>query len=350
MPFNLSDVLNNIKVKDSEDKVNLNNGKLIKVSDLTNDLKLIDTGIEDNANNKLQNYPNVNFPRNTPCYICGPKGSGKTYLLAGLMQYITINNYANRIFYVYAENVDTTITRAVKKDILYNIPKELCLIVLMKYLRKKTKFLCCHKFITSWTKHQENILIDTHTNTIDLVNNTTLYWDNLLNELVKLKHLDNFTDFLGYCNNTVNKYKNNETILTIGQMSTNQVFKYNVGRFDINDYDVIVMDDIAQFGDIWGKSRLRTDGLYKYFTITRQNQTTFYLAGQALKQLPKMLREQLGCVVILYGTDLDDLVNNSGYRFSKKMIKDVMYRFEGFKLHDGVLYNYNTNELEYFKN
>lgn len=344
MSFDLSTVLSKLKIPGD-----CCNGGHIRVCDLTRNLRLQDTGIDNSANMKLQNYPNTNFPRNTPCYICGPKGSGKTYLIAGLMQYVMQNRYANRVFYVYAENVDTTITRAVDKNILFNIPKDLCRIVLMKFLRKKTKFLCCSRFAASY--NALGIAADGDVDTIEIVNSTNVYWDNLLAELVKLKNLKTISEFVGYCTRVVEKYANNDTILVVGSIGTGQTFNYNVGKFTVDDYDVIIMDDIAQFGDCWGRNRVSMDGLYKYFTITRQNQTTFYLAGQALKQLPKMLREQLGALVVLFGTDLEDLVGSSaGFRIPKRLLADIREKFITFKVHDGFLFNYNTNVLEYFKN
>lgn len=347
--FDLSAVLRRTRVPDNQATVKTDVPKrgFVRVSDLTRGLQLANTGVDDSANLKLQNYPNTNFPRNTPCYICGPKGCGKTYLLAGVLQYVTDRNYATRVFYVYSENVDTTITRAVERTMLYNVPKALCVTVLAKYLSKKTKFMCCDRFLQSWEHLGLNACEDDFIT--DIANNTSVYWDNMLNEYVKLKHLDRATEFVDYCRRVSEKYTESDTVLMIGQASTSQMFSFNVGRMSRDDYDVIVMDDIAQFGDIWGQTRMHAAGLYKYFTITRQNQTTFYLAGQAPKQLPKMLREQLGAVVLLKGVDLDDLDASSGYRITKAQRTELKNKFATMMMHDGALINYNTGEIEYFK-
>ena len=63
-----------------------------KASDLTKQLVLVDTGVDDSKKFDLQNFGNTNFPRNTPVYINGPKGSGKTYLLSAVLQYVFKQN------------------------------------------------------------------------------------------------------------------------------------------------------------------------------------------------------------------------------------------------------------------
>ena len=108
-----------------------------KASDLTKQLVLVDTGVDDSKKFDLQNFGNTNFPRNTPVYINGPKGSGKTYLLSAVLQYVFKHNLCRRMFYIYAENVDTTISRAVPKDKIYQIPKAIALGLMIKYLSKK---------------------------------------------------------------------------------------------------------------------------------------------------------------------------------------------------------------------
>ena len=62
--------------------------RITKASDLTKQLVLADTGVDDSKKFDLQNFGTTNFPRNTPVYINGPKGSGKTYLLSAVLQYV----------------------------------------------------------------------------------------------------------------------------------------------------------------------------------------------------------------------------------------------------------------------
>ena len=307
--------------------------KTTKASDLTKQLVLVDTGVDDSKKFDLQNFGNTNFPRNTPVYINGPKGSGKTYLLSAVLQYVFKQNLCRRMFYIYAENVDTTISRAVPKDKMYQIPKAIALGLMIKYLSKKTRLCSCSRFVTSYLHFDGKNAFGTLT--LDELMATNVYWDNMLDKLSKRKKILGASEMYEYCKKVVKKYST-DTIIRIGTV------EYNVGNITDNDYDISVIDDIAQFYELWGNTR-NTSPLYKYFTITRQNMTTFYLAGQELGQLPKMFREQLGAVVLMYGTDVDDL---GKYRFNKRMREDIEEKFATMSNHEGVLYNYNTRTLE----
>ena len=304
-----------------------------KASDLTKQLVLVDTGVDDSKKFDLQNFGNTNFPRNTPVYINGPKGSGKTYLLSAVLQYVFKQNLCRRMFYIYAENVDTTISRAVPKDKMYQIPKAIALGLMIKYLSKKTRLCSCSRFVTSYLHFDGKSIFGTLT--LDELMGTNVYWDNMLDELSKRKKIFGASEMYEYCKKVVKKYST-DTIIRMGTA------EYNVGNITDNDYDIFVIDDIAQFYELWGNTRDKSP-LYKYFTITRQNMTTFYLAGQELGQLPKMFREQLGGIVLMYGTDIDDL---SKYRFNKRMREDLEEKFATMSNHEGVLYNYNTRTLE----
>lgn len=304
-----------------------------KASDLTKQLVLVDTGVDDSKKFDLQNFGNTNFPRNTPVYINGPKGSGKTYLLSAVLQYVFKHDLCRRMFYIYAENVDTTISRAVPKDKMYQIPKTIALGLMIKYLSKKTRLCSCSRFVTSYLHFDGKSTFGTLT--LDELMGTNVYWDNMLDELSKRKKIFGASEMYEYCKKVVKKYST-DTIIRIGTV------EYNVGNITDNDYDIFVIDDIAQFYDLWGNTRNKSP-LYKYFTITRQNMTTFYLAGQELGQLPKMFREQLGGIVLMYGTDIEDL---SKYRFNKRMREDLEEKFATMSNHEGVLYNYNTRTLE----
>lgn len=304
-----------------------------KASDLTKQLVLVDTGVDDSKKFDLQNFGNTNFPRNTPVYINGPKGSGKTYLLSAVLQYVFKHDLCRRMFYIYAENVDTTISRAVPKDKIYQIPKAIALGIMIKYLSKKTRLCSCSRFVISYLHFDGKSTFGTLT--LDELMATNVYWDNMLDELSKRKKIFGASEMYEYCKKVVKKYST-DTIIRIGTV------EYNVGNITDNDYDIFVIDDIAQFYDLWGNTRNKSP-LYKYFTITRQNMTTFYLAGQELGQLPKMFREQLGGIVLMYGTDVDDL---SKYRFNKRMREDIEEKFATMSNHEGVLYNYNTRTLE----
>lgn len=307
--------------------------RITKASDLTKQLVLANTGVDDSQKFDLQNFGNTNFPRNTPVYINGPKGSGKTYLLSAVLQYVFKHNLCRRMFYIYAENVDTTISRAVPKDKIYQIPKAVALGIMIKYLSKKTRLCSCSRFVTSYLHFDGKNTFSTLT--LDELMATNVYWDNMLDELSKRKKILGASEMYEYCKKVVKKYST-DTIIRIGTV------EYNVGNITDNDYDIFVIDDIAQFYDLWGNTRDKSP-LYKYFTITRQNMTTFYLAGQELGQLPKMFREQLGGIVLMYGTDVDDL---SKYRFNKRMREDIEEKFATMSNHEGVLYNYNTRVLE----
>lgn len=311
-------------------------------------------------NVKLQNIGDTNFPRNTPCFICGPKGSGKTYMLSALLQYIVENELFSRIFYVYADNVDATIHSAIPKNKLYLISKDQAEPFLNKYLKKKTKYCSWLRFIKTAQSLGVGSMLGMN---LDELLETKIYWDNLIDESVKKKGFTSFDELLEYARHTVQKYQksniiklpaNNEskdTGFKIGLNVSNGsdasgLVKINVGPFGNDDFDMFVFDDIAQFFDLWGTTRNKSK-LYKYFTITRQNRTTFYLCGQELVQLQKMFREQLGALACLNGTDVQDLKT---YKFNKRMVATIDDEMKKMGEHEGFLYNYNTQTLELIKN
>lgn len=314
-----------------------------------------DTGsntLINDPNVKLQNIEGTNFPRNTPCYICGPKGSGKTYMLSALLRYVVTKQLYSRIFYIYADNVDATIHVSIPKDKLYLISKDIADVFLNKYLKKKTKFC---SWVRLWDSVNKYIGRDKLIGlTIDELLKTNIYWDNLIDETVKTKHLESFDEILEHAKKVIDKYQkstiikiaNSASTSSTGFKNSDDVVSINVGPFGMDDFDMFVFDDIAQFFDLWGNTRSKSK-LYKYFTITRQNRTTFYLAGQELTQLSKMFREMLGALVCMNGTDLQDL---KSYRFSKKMIEHITEEMKRLELHEGFLYNYNTQKLEIIRN
>lgn len=301
--------------------------------DLTSALNLESIHGFDDGAFQLQNIASTNFPLNTPCYIVGTKGSGKTYLLASIAQYSFKNKLFKRLFYIYAENVDTTLTRAIPRDSIYQIPRAIANQFLFKYLSKKTKFCSCFRLM----KSIEGLEVP---ETIDELISKPIYWDNYLNDLVKRKHITTAQGLIVYAEKTIEKYGNKQLILTIDG------FSVNVDKLADKQFDMFIIDDIAQFTDLLSNNR-KTSTFYKYFTITRQNMTTFYLAGQELQQLPKLYRSQLGALVLLKGVDVVDSLRES--KLPKLNVLEIYQKFGAMKIHEGVLINYNTGEIEFIK-
>lgn len=309
-----------------------NPGEQQKASKMVAEMKLIDNGTEDSFT-QLQNFPHTNFPRNTPCFIVGPKGSGKTWLLAALLQKQTKAGELDRVFYLYANNVDTTITRALGNyDYLYQIPKKHALGFIIKYLSKKTKYTSAYRFLhyTQRTDIHKDLPPDA---TIRDLKHAHWYWDNNLEEWSYIKHLKTFGDVHTYCRKVYNKYAK-ATIIRVGTLTI------NCGPLKPGQFDMIVMDDVAQFTDLLSGTRTNSP-LYQYFTITRQNLTSFYMTGQETKQLPLMYREQLGACVLMHGTE-----DWSSLRISRGMQKQISQTMITLSDHEGVLYNFNDNQLE----
>lgn len=314
----------------------------ITPKDITSALKLEDINGFDDSDFKLQNIGQSNFPRNTPCFIVGTKGSGKTYLLASIAQYAYKTKQFKRIFYIYAENVDSTINRAIPREHLFQIPHDVATIFIIKYLSKKTKFCSCKRLIDSIQGYKSipRCSASPLPAEVNILSTLPIYWDNYLNDLIKRKHIETTQALIQYANKTISKYSDKETVLTV------EGLEFNVGRMTLNDFDMFIIDDIAQFADLFGTNR-RNAQLYKYFTITRQNMTTFYLAGQELQQLPKMYRSQLGALVVLKGVDVIDSLRES--KLPKLNVLEVYKRFNTLKPHEGVLVNYNTGNIEFIK-
>lgn len=304
----------------------------LTAKDLTQRLKLENVKNYDTANLKLQNIGETNFPRNTPAYIVGAKGSGKTYLLSAVFQYaMTIKAY-RRIFYIYAENVDTTLTRAIPRNNIYQVPANLANAFIIKYLNKKTKYCSCYRLRQSLPDHLPD--------TVEQLQHLPIYWDNYLNDLVKNKKLDATVKLLSYVDKTIAKYGDKNLIMNVKDQ------KYNLDKFTINDFDAFIIDDIAQFPELFAINR-RTSTLYKFFTITRQNMTTFYMAGQEIQQLPKLYRSQLGALAILKGIDITTALKES--RLSTNDQITILTKWQTLHEHEGVLINFNNNTTEFIR-
>ena len=218
---------------------------------------------------------------------------------------------------------------------MFQIPHDVATRFIIKYLSKKTKFCTCKRFIDSLQAYKSQLPAE-----VIPLSTLPIYWDNYLNDLIKRKHIETTQALIQYANKTISKYSDKETVLQV------EGLEFNVGRMTLNDFDMFIIDDIAQFADLFGTTRKNAQ-LYKYFTITRQNMTTFYLAGQELQQLPKMYRSQLGALVVLKGVDVVDSLRES--KLPKLNVLEVYKRFSTLKQHEGVLVNYNTGEVEFIK-
>lgn len=302
----------------------------VKAGDIVKKLKLAKTVVDDELT-KLKNIPGTIFPLNTPCYINGSKGSGKTYLLSSILQYAESLKLYKRYIYIYAENVDTTVIRALNNDHLIQIPKLHAEAFLFKFLYKKNKYMSCMRYIN------------------DPVN----YWDNLLDKLIKQKQAklgikttsldksgrEDINLLIGkYCVKTCEKYQK-ITKIKIGDVI------YDIGVFSPTDYDCIIIDDIGQFSSIIGSTRKNSE-IYKYFTITRQNLTTFYMTGQEIQQLPLMIRSQLGCLVLMKGSNMADL---KMFNLNKNIKDEIIGKYKYLSTYEGVIWNFNTEVMEELK-
>lgn len=323
---------------------NTHSTRTLRVTDIISQLKLADTGVNDDHRYVLQNIPRTNFPKLSPIYIVGPKGSGKTYMIAALLQYIFREKVARRMFYIYAESIDTTILRAVPKSRMYSIPKAIAAGFISKYLSKKSKVCSCSRFIASLQSFggldgtlPGSSQVCFRNTTIDDLDGTPVYSDQLLDSIIKRKQMVSTVELHDYCTRVLNKYSNRKSVVIKVADAA-----FNVGSITPDDYDLFVIDDIAQFYDLFGSTRANSD-VYQYFTVTRQNQTNFILAGQDLMQLPKMFREQLGALVVLYGTNLDKLKE---FRMSKAVIDEIGSKWKTLNTHEGILYNFDTREME----
>lgn len=307
----------------------------ITASQLTKMVKLDNLGLNDDYFSTFEpiNIKGTLFPLNTPCYMTGQKGSGKTYLLASIVQYAYNMKEISRLFYIYAENIDNTIARAIPRKKIFAIPREIAKPFLQKFLRKKSKYTSCSNMLISYNASNGKWRLDEN------IENVPIYWDNLLDGISKNKHLTTLGNMVQYAERTVKKYNKGT------QLNFANKYKFNLGRFTTNDFDFFIIDDIAQFMDLFGSTRSNSS-LYPYFTITRQNKTTFYLTGQEVKQLPKMLREMLGAIVLLNGTNMNDI---NSLKLDSSLIDTISREFQTLKNHEGILYNFNDREMEIIK-
>lgn len=309
------------------------NSQKLSSSALTRQLKLENLGLDDEyfKNFVAHNIKNTLYPINGVCYFVGQKGSGKTYLLSAVIQHAFNQKEITRLIYIYADNVDTTIIRAIPRSKILSVPKSIAGLFLEKFLKKKTKYTSCYNLLYSASKLKYDKDVP--------VKDTNLFIDNLLEQISSVKKMKTIYELLLYANKTIKKY-NKGTILTF-----DNGMKYDIGQFDIKQYDMICIDDIGQFLDLFGASR-RSSEIYKYFTITRQNKTAIYLTGQEIKQLPKMLREMLGAVVLLNGAngaDLDEI------RIPSDLIGKFRHFLSSMKQYEGIVYNFNDKEFEFIR-
>lgn len=305
----------------------------MKSSQLTKNLKLENLGLDDEYFKHFiaRNIKNTLYPINGVCYFVGQKGCGKTFLLSAVIQHAFKLKEITRLIYIYADNVDTTIIRAIPRSKIISVPKSIAAIFLEKFLKKKTKYTSCYNLLYSASKLKYDRDLP--------IKETNLFIDNLLEQLAAQKKMKTIYELLLYANKTIKKY-NRGTIL-----SFDNGMKYDIGTFNIDQYDMICIDDIGQFLDLFGSSR-RSSEIYKYFTITRQNKTAIYLTGQEIKQLPKMLREMLGAVVILNGANAAEL---DEIKIPNNLIRDFTHFMNNMKQYEGILYNFNDKEFEYIK-
>lgn len=260
------------------------------------------------------------IPKNLPTFISGPKGVGKSTLISTILNGAADNDTYERIFYVYADHVDSTVAEACKA-ILIRIPLHQSPQLLAEYFKIKTHYISYIKL--------RNALIDKGFNKQEKWSSMKLddlmeaYTDNIIDELIR------------QCNGSV------KTILST---IATYIKKYSkpfelsddirVNGLDENQYDLVVIDDVGVAAQYLFPTSVNKSPIYSYLTISRHIMCGFIIAGQDVMQLPLYARKEMNTWIFFKVTD--DLTNvpikESARTQIKKLAKDL-------EQHQFIIYN-----------
>jgi hypothetical protein len=304
----------------------------ISTSEICDDLKLQDINNYDEADQSLQYIGDSAWYRNVPIFIVGNKGNGKSTVMSAICQYASKVDAYRRFFYIYSENVDTKISRALPRDKVIEVTATHAPYLIEKYLRKKMKFLSMYRLLLSLRD------VDAmHNVPFDRMRDAGVYWDNKITDIVssRKKGIFDSTMLVNYGIKTLEKYVQN-TVISINDKT------YTLGPFSPDDFDLFIMDDLQQFYHTLG-THGGTSEMLKYFTITRQNLINFLMCGQDWLQLPSMCRTQLGNIFMMQVSDMKGIKSFPiPQDVQSLLIKENKY----LKKFEGILYDLYTNEIE----
>lgn len=278
-----------------------------------------------NKSNKLTEPQNIiidkqdtMIPRNLPTFIVGPKGIGKSTLISTILNGSVDNNIYERIFYVYADHVDSTIAESCKA-LLIRIPLASSPQLLSEYFSIKTKYISYMKLIScvkTLPKTTEELM--------------KCYTDNVIDELVR-QHSGRVKDILQACIDYVNRYSEpfnlSDDIRVTGLSST--------------QYDLVVIDDVGVAASYLFPTSVNKSPLYSYLTICRHIMTGFIIAGQDTMQLPRYARKEINTWVFfkVIEEDLSNITIKAGAKDQIKRLGKTL------KQHSFIVYNGVTDKV-----
>lgn len=259
------------------------------------------------------------IPKNLPTFIIGPKGIGKSTLISTILNGCSAESVYTRIFYVYADHVDSTIADACKATLI-RIPLPDSPQVLGEYFSIKTKFM-------SYVKLMIKLDGNWPSNVSDLMK---VYTDNVIDECVKL-HNGNVREILTDISEFILKYSQPFSVSD----------HVRVEGLTEEQYDLVVIDDVAVAAPYLFPTSVNRSPIYSYLTICRHLLTGFIIAGQDLMQLPKYVRKEINTWVFFKVT-ADDLTNVPIKASAKEEIKRLG---RGLKTHNLIIYNGVTDKV-----
>lgn len=266
------------------------------------------------------NGVDTGIPLNLPTFISGPKGIGKSTLISTILNGAADNDTYERIFYVYADHVDSTIAEACKA-ILIRIPLNQSPQLLGEYFKIKTHFMSysklknalIHKGFGAKGKWKEMKLDDL----------MEAYTDNIIDELIRQCN-GYVTEILSHVASYLKKYSKPFELSD----------EIRVAGLSDKQYDLVVIDDVGVAAQYLFPTSVNKSPIYSYLTICRHIMTGFIIAGQDVMQLPLYARKEINTWVLFKVTD--DLTNipikESARNQIKKESKDL-------DQHQFIIYN-----------
>lgn len=274
------------------------------------------------------------IPLNLPTFIVGPKGIGKSTLISTILNGAADKNVYERIFYVYADHVDSTIAEACKA-LLIRIPLPQSPQLLAEYFSIKTRFM-------SYTKLRDALMHkgygkDEKWKSMSLDDLMGTYTDNVIDELIR-QHNGKVKDILNAIASFIKTYSKPFELGDDG--------KVRVSGLDDKQYDLVVIDDVGVAASYLFPTSVNKSPLYSYLTICRHIMTGFIIAGQDTMQLPRYARKEINTWVFfkVIPEDLDNITVKVSTREQIRRYGKALAKHQ-FIVYNGVLDRVQVMEL-----
>lgn len=308
------------------------------------------------AQNIYIDNESIFIPKNLPTFIIGSKNAGKSTLISTLIKAETFNKTYKRIFYIYTDHVDTTLSETCHETLI-RIPLEHSIKFITEYFKIKSEYM-------SWVKFIDKNNLDEESQEVPPIEQLTkIYTDNIIDNYIRNNLNINSPNSQ---RPALNKNPSNTILENENKKSPNMkikahaieyILKYSE-NFDIiidgvnyhmeglryDQFDQLIIDDIGVAAPYLFPTTISKSPLYKFLTISRHILLGTIIAGQDTLQIPKYVRKEINTYLFGVGIAIEDCEKTN---IPKNKTVEIIKLYQEIKQYDFIIYNGLDNIIYY---